>query len=141
MHVIDVGGGVAVRDLTQLSAIHLSQFLLAAVLCHCLEECVEHRVGVSLSALYPETTVVEPSVGQHLPDDGMSPIVRSHLGVDGYTIIVMSCFQHLGYCQHLVQGDANEVLSEFFEGDFEGSFVILTLTHGVTYYTVSVSNK
>ena len=91
MHVIDVRSGVSIGELSKFLTSHLCEVFLAAVLSNGLEVRVDHRVGVSLTALNPKTTVEEPCVCQHLPDDRVSPIVRSHLWVNRYAVVVMSC--------------------------------------------------
>lgn len=78
---------------------------------------------------------------KHLPDNGMTPIIRLHLRVDGKAEIIVSRLQYLRNCHHLVKWDANQILSQFFEGDFESCLVILSFTHSVADNSVSVSNK
>ena len=53
----------------------------------------------------------------------------------------MSGFQNLGHSQHLIKRDADKVLSQFFECNFEGCFVIFTLSHSVADNTIAVSNE
>jgi len=80
-------------------------------------------------------------VYKHLPDNGVTPIVRLHLRVDGEAEIVVPRFQYLRNGHHLIKWDANQILSQFFEGNFESCFVIFSLAHGVADDSVSVSNK
>lgn len=62
MHVVKVSGRVAIRDLPYFLSADLCKLVQGPILCYCLKEGVDHRVGVSLSALNPEATVEEPSV-------------------------------------------------------------------------------
>ena len=109
MHVRICRCWVSIRDLSNLAAADLSDFVGSAVLCHRSEERVDHAVRISLSALNPETTVEEPCVCQHLPDYRMAPVVWCHLGIYCDTVIVVACLEYLRDSQHLVKGDANQV--------------------------------
>ena len=107
MHVIDVGCWVSVRELLNFSSAHLSDFIDAAILSDSLEVCVNHGVGVSLSALNPETTMEEAGVSKHFPHNRVTPIVGSHLWVYLNAIVVMSGLQNLRDGEHLVHGNAD----------------------------------
>lgn len=141
MHVSGVGRGVPIGDLGYFAAGDLRKLVLSAVLGHGLEESVDHRVGVSLSALDPEAAVEEAGVKEHLPDDGVTPIVWLHLGIDGDPEVVVAGLQDLRNCHHLIQRDADEVGSELLEGCFEGGLVVLSLSHSVADHTIAVSNE
>ena len=78
---------------------------------------------------------------KHLPDDWMSPIVRCHLRKDFDAEIIVASVKHLGYCHKLIEWDTDKVRSELLEGCFESSFIIISLTHGIAEYTVSISNE
>lgn len=92
MHVAISRGRVAIRDLFNFLATDLGQVVKWAILSDGLEEGIDHWVGVSLSALDPETTVEEASVYKHLPNDWMAPIVRLLLGIDGEAEVVVTSF-------------------------------------------------
>lgn len=83
----------------------------------------------------------EACVDEHLPDNGMTPIVRLILRVDGDTEIVVFSFKDLGHGHKLVKRDTHEIGTELLEGGFKGSLVIFTLAHGIGDHTVTVSDK
>jgi len=141
MHVVKVSGRVAIRDLSYFLSADLCKLVQGPILGYGLKEGVDHRVRVSLSALNPETTVEEPGVHEHLPDNRVAPIVWLHLRIDRQSEIVVPRFQHLRHCHHLIQRDAYQILPELFKSDFEGCLVILALAHSVTNNSVAVSDK
>jgi hypothetical protein len=73
----------------------------------------------------------EPGVDQKFPNYWMTPIVRVLLGVDSDPIVIVSCLEYLGHRVSLIQRYANQVLSELLVADFEGLFIIYSLTHGI----------
>ena len=141
MHVPDVGRRVAIRDLSYLFSSHLRNLVQSAIPRHCLEEGVYHGVGVSLSALYCESAMEEAGVSKHFPDNRMTPIVGLLLWVDCDTEIVVAGLENLRDGHHLVQRDADQVLSQLLEGDFKSCFIILALAHGIADDTITISNK
>ena len=62
MHIAHICGRVAIRDLLDLLPTDLRQFVKRTILSDSLKISIDHRVGISLSALNPETTMEEPSV-------------------------------------------------------------------------------
>jgi hypothetical protein len=62
MHVACVCGRVTIRDLLDLLPTDLSKLVERTILSNCLKISIDHGVGISLSALNPETTVEESSV-------------------------------------------------------------------------------
>jgi len=91
VHVVSVRSRISVRHLVLLLSADLRDLLWRPVLGHGLEEGIDHAVGVSLATLHPEAAVEEPCVNKHLPNDGVTPVVRSHLRVDGDSEVVVSC--------------------------------------------------
>lgn len=82
VHVRLVGSGVSIRDLRDLLSRDLGDFLLTAVLSNSCKVGINHGIGISLSAFHCKATVEEPGAQEHLPNDGVAPIVGCHLGED-----------------------------------------------------------
>lgn len=139
MHVVDIRCRVSIRELSDLTPTYLRYLINCTVLGDCLEEGIDHRVWVSLSALDPETAMEEPCVSKHLPDNRMTPVVWLHLRVYCYSEVIVTGFQDLRDSQHLIKRDANKVRSKLLESCFKGSFIIFALAHGIAYDAISIS--
>ena len=62
MHISHVSGWVPIRYLAHFLATDLCELIQRPILSDSLKISIDHRVGISLSALNPETTMEEPSV-------------------------------------------------------------------------------
>lgn len=102
---------------------------------------VDLGVGVSLSALDCEATVVEASGQQHLVHLGVAPIVRSRLRVELNSVVVVSALQDQRRSKDLAHGEKDEVLSEHLVGAFEGSLVVEALAHSIRDQALSVADE
>lgn len=97
----------------------------------CVEEAVYKRVRISLPADTSEPAMEEPSVLEHFPDRGITPIVRHFLGEDLNLEVIVAALEHPGTGEDLVDIDAHHVLSRFFKCILESLFVLVGLAFAV----------
>ena len=62
MHIAHICGRVTIRYLLDLLPTDLRELVKRTILSDSLKISIDHRVGISLSALNPETTMEEASV-------------------------------------------------------------------------------
>ena len=111
------------------------------VLCHGVEIAVDHTIRVSFPTLAGKSDVGEACVQEHLPNVGVSPVVRLFLGEYFDAEVVMVPVEPCVNSHMPIKRDYDEVLSKLFEGLIESSLVIFSLAFTIADNSISITNE
>ena len=106
---------VTIRGVESLAAHFEFELLNGHVLSDSREVGIDKRIRVSLTTLASEATVIEARGDEHLPDGGVTPIVRYTLRPNADVEIVMATLQVGWHGNMLIPVEADHVLLQLLE--------------------------
>lgn len=106
-----------------------------------VEVCIHHTVRLTLTTLACKSAVEEASIQKHVPEQWVTPIVRSVLRENLDSDIVVSTLQ-VGWCSPtLLQVEANKVCSQLFECLIESGLIVHRFALTKTDQSITISDK
>ena len=110
-------------------------------LSYCCEIGIHHGVRISLTTLTDESTMVETSKFEHLPDQRISPEVRHWLWNDLDCKVIVMGLHLLGWCESMLYPQTHQIVPKRFECIVIRWLIVLSFSLAKTNQSIAIADE